>query len=155
MFAGPDLLKKKKQETVRIVRRLQREQTKYQSSYPAEARSEKLFCFALPSFKHGGRFGYFLFFLLGGAERGSPRRREGGGGTDFFLKIPGREGVLPGRWGQGGEGPGGCLQGISGEGLNIFFRGRNSHQVSVVKLGVKFSGGCVNQGKISQNPRVS
>ena len=27
-----------------------------------------------------------------------------------------------------GEGPGGCLRGIGG-GLNIFFRGRNSHQV--------------------------
>ena len=29
----------------------------------------------------------------------------------------------------GGEGPGGCLRGMWGVELNIFFRGRNSHQV--------------------------
>ena len=39
----------------------------------------------------GGRFGYFLFFLLGGV-RGAGR----GGGGGFLLKIPGG-GVLPGR----------------------------------------------------------
>ena len=35
--------------------------------------------------------------------------------------------------GRGGEGPGGCLRGIGGGGgLNIFFRGRNSHQALLV-----------------------
>ena len=31
----------------------------------------------------GGRFGYFLFFLLGGGGRGSPGDGEGGGGRFF------------------------------------------------------------------------
>ena len=64
----------------------------------------------------GGRFGYFVFFLLRGV-RGAGR---GGGGDDFLSKIPGRGG-LPGRVGGEGEGPGGCLRGIWGGGLNIFF----------------------------------
>ena len=46
---------------------------------------------------------------------------------DFFLKIPGGGGGL--RVGGGGEGPGGCLQGIKGMGAKYFFRGRKAHQV--------------------------
>ena len=77
----------------------------------------------------GGRFGYFLFFSARGGGRGSPRRREGVGGR-FLLKIPGAGGVSGGG---GPEGPGGCLRRIGdfggGGDLNIFFRGRNVHQV--------------------------
>ena len=54
-----------------------------------------------------------------------------GGGSDFLLKIPGGGGVSLA--GGGGEAmvPGGCLRGIGGGGgLNIFFRGRNSHRAS-------------------------
>ena len=69
---------------------------------------------------------FFNFFLLGEGEGGSPRRQEGIG---FLLKIPGGGGCFRG----GGEGPGGCARRIVesfwGGGLNIFFRGRNVHQV--------------------------
>ena len=65
-----------------------------------------------------------ILFILSarGGGRGSPRRRGG----------PRRGGGGFSRTG-GAEGPGGCLQrnwGISGGGLNIFFRGRNVHQLT-------------------------
>ena len=71
----------------------------------------------------GGRFGYFLFFLLGGGRgSGSPRHREGG--RFGLLKIPGGEGGSPKRGG-GGRGAGRVSAGNSGQGwgLNIFFSG--------------------------------
>ena len=52
----------------------------------------------------GGRFGYFLFFLLGGGEGGSEAPGRGGGRL-FLLKIPRGGGVSQ----EGGEGRGGCL----------------------------------------------
>ena len=55
-----------------------------------------------------------IFFSARGRGRGCPKRRGREGG-DFLLKIPGGEGLLGG-WGQGGEGPGGCLRGIGGGG---------------------------------------
>ena len=65
----------------------------------------------------------FYFFCSGEGGR-SPTRREGGGGAIFEWKIPG-EGGLPGGWGRGGEGPGGCLRGIGGGGwgAKYFFSG--------------------------------
>ena len=72
----------------------------------------------------GGRFGYFCFFLLcGGGEGGVRGARKGWG--RFLLKIPGR----PRKGGWGCERPGGCLQRLWRGGVNIFFQGRNSHQV--------------------------
>ena len=71
----------------------------------------------------GGRFGYFLFFLLREGKIGS------GGGFVFLLKSQ-QEGGGAG----GAEGPGGCLRRIGefgGGGVNIFFRGRNVHQATV------------------------
>ena len=72
----------------------------------------------------------FNFFVSArGGGRGS-LRRSGGGEVDFLLKIPERG--SPG--GRGAERPGGCLRRIGefgeGGGLNIFFRGRNVHQVN-------------------------
>ena len=53
----------------------------------------------------GGRFGNFLFFLLGGGEGGVQGDREGAGGFRFSLKFPGGRGGLPGGgWGGGREG---------------------------------------------------
>ena len=78
--------------------------------------------FPVEKYELGGRFGYFLFFLLGGGEGGS-RRQKGVRGVAFLLKIPGGGG-LPGERGRGGaEGPGGCLQGIGGGGVKFFFSG--------------------------------
>ena len=55
-------------------------------------------------------------------------RREGGGGG-FFIESP-KRGVLPGEGGGGPRGREGvCGDFLGGGGLNIFFRGRNSHQV--------------------------
>ena len=73
----------------------------------------------------GGRFGYFLFFLLRGGEGGVRGDREGGG-VGFLLKIPGG-GVSQRGW-EGARGPGGCLQGIwrnwgGGGGAKYFFSG--------------------------------
>ena len=78
--------------------------------------------------KLGGRFGYFLFFLLG--EGKGESRCRGWVGLFFLLKIPGG-----GEGFRRGEGPGGCLQRIGefvfgGGDLNFFFRGRNVHQES-------------------------
>ena len=69
----------------------------------------------------------FNFFLLGGGEGGVRGTRKGRG-VGFFLKIPGGGGGLAAEGG-GVEGPGGCLCGMWGGGLNIFFRGRNSHKL--------------------------
>ena len=70
--------------------------------------------------KLGGRFGYFLFFLLGDREGGVRGRRGGGGGVRFLLKIP-EGGVSPmgeGVCGElgilGGGGPGGAKDFFSG-----------------------------------------
>ena len=73
----------------------------------------------------------FYFFLLGGGERGSPVRQEGGG-VDFFIeKYQG--GVSQGRGRGGGRGAGRVSAGnLVGGGLNIFFRGRNSHPALVL-----------------------
>ena len=63
----------------------------------------------------GGRFRYFLFFLLrsgeGKGESGATGRE---GGSVFLLKIPGGGGVVSQRGWEGARGPGGCLQGIWG-----------------------------------------
>ena len=65
---------------------------------------------------------FLLFFLVGGGRRGGR----------FFIENPRRGGGLPGGWGplppRGWEGV--CGE-FGGGGLNIFFRGRNSHQVIV------------------------
>ena len=65
-----------------------------------------------------------FYFSARGKGRGSPRCREGGGGGGggrLFVENPRRRGS-PGRVGQGGEGPGGCLRGISGgRGPDFFF----------------------------------
>ena len=53
----------------------------------------------------GGRFGYFLFFLLGGGERG-PKLQKGCERRRFFIENP-RMGVLPVERRRGAEGPGG------------------------------------------------
>ena len=57
----------------------------------------------------GGRFGYFLFFLLGGGEEGVRGARRGGG-VGLLLKIPGGG---PRRERGGGR----VCAGNSGEGL--------------------------------------
>ena len=81
------------------------------------------------TFHLGGRFGYFLFFLLRKGQGGV--RGTGRGGCRFNLKIPGGGGGL--QEGEGPTGPGGCLRRIGelrGSGL-IFFSGpkrRPSHQ---------------------------
>ena len=59
----------------------------------------------------------FYFFCSGERERGESEAPRGG---VVFIENP--------RRGGGGEGRGGCLRGIWGGWLNIFFRGRNSHQ---------------------------
>ena len=70
---------------------------------------------------------FYLFFSARGRGRGSPRCWEGGG-CDSLLKIPGGGGSH-GRVGAGGRGAGRVFAGNwGGGGLNIFFRGRNSHQ---------------------------
>ena len=57
-------------------------------------------------------------------------------GSVFFLKIPGGGGFS--HDGGGGEGPGGCVRGILGWELNLFFCcGRNAHQA---KFGSKQKG---------------
>ena len=67
--------------------------------------------------KLGARFGYFLLFW--GWQ--SPRRKGGG----FFL-FGNRGGFQGEEAGWGAQRLGGCLRG--GGGLNIIFRGRNSHK---------------------------
>ena len=60
-----------------------------------------------------------IFFFCSGAGKGESEALGGGGGR-FFIENPGGGG-LPGRSGQGGEGPGGCLREICGGGGSIFF----------------------------------
>ena len=73
----------------------------------------------------------FYFCLLGAGEGG--RLRRWGWGIGFLLKIPKGGGGGPG----GAEGPAGRVSVANweifggGGGLNIFFRGRNVHQVKV------------------------
>ena len=66
-----------------------------------------------------------IFFSDRGGGRGSPRPR---GGSIFYCESEKGGGGL-----QEGKGPGGRLRRIGdfggGGGLNIFFRGRNVHQV--------------------------
>ena len=111
----------------------------------------------------GGRFGYFLFFLLGGAEKGSPRRREGG--VRFYIKSP-RRGGLPGGWGRGGEGLGGCLRGIwegGGGGAKFFFFGAEipaklfcflAHQNRTIAIASAFRVDGAKSPEIPQNEGV-
>ena len=75
-------------------------------------------------FLSGIRLGYFLLFLLGGGEWGSPRRQKGGG-VRFLLTIPGGGGGLAGEGGGGGEEPGERLRGFGG---GIFFQVQNANQ---------------------------
>ena len=67
----------------------------------------------------GGRFGYFLFFLLGGGKGES--EAPGGGWERFLMENP-RRGVS---WVGGGGGPRGresvCGEFCGGGGLSIFF----------------------------------
>ena len=83
--------------------------------------------FLPPTQNLGGRFGYFLFLLLGEGEGGSPRCQRRGGGS-VLIENPRRRGGL-----QDWEGPAGCLRRIGeffwggGGGPNIFFWGRNVH----------------------------
>ena len=76
----------------------------------------------------GGRFGFFRFFSGRGGGRGSLIGQEGGGTGFFFMKIPRRGGVS--RRGRGQEGVCSKLGNFwGGRALNIFFQGRNVHQV--------------------------
>ena len=71
----------------------------------------------------------FNFFLLGGGEGES--EAPGGGGAFFLIENPTRGGGFPG--GKGPRGREGIGEFWGGGGLNIFFRGRNVHQVGVVR----------------------
>ena len=59
--------------------------------------------------------------------------RRGGGSVGFLLKIQGGGGFGE-RGGGWAEGLWGCLRGIWAGGLNIFFRGRNAHQVIFARI---------------------
>ena len=60
-------------------------------------------------------------FFCSGEWKGEFEAPGRGGGAIFYGKSQGGGGGLPGGWGRGGEGPGGCLRGIWVGGLNIFF----------------------------------
>ena len=65
----------------------------------------------------------FFFFLLGRGE-GRVRGAGRGGGFGFLIENPRKGGgSFRGAGGGGVEGPGGCLRGIGGGALNIFFCG--------------------------------
>ena len=69
----------------------------------------------------GGHVGYFCFFWLGGgSEEASEQVARGG---RFLIE---NEGGVSAEEAWGGAVPRGCLGGKGG--VNIFFRGRNSHQ---------------------------
>ena len=68
-----------------------------------------------------------FYFFCSGEAQGSPRR-QGGGGGQFLIE---KGGLLPGE-GAGGQGAGRVSEGnLGGARLNIFFRGRNSHQAQI------------------------
>ena len=69
----------------------------------------------------GGRFGYFLFFLLGEGGRGVRGRREGGGSI-FHCKSRGG-GLQEGKGPRGQEGVCGELGIFGGGGPKYFFSG--------------------------------
>ena len=69
-----------------------------------------------------------FFFSARGRGRGSPRRQEGAG-VGFLLKIPAGGGGGSPKKGEGGRGREGVCGEFWGGDLNIFFRGRNAHQV--------------------------
>ena len=69
----------------------------------------------------------FLLFLLGGWGSGSPGRQGGGAGS-VFIENPRKGKALPDRAGWEGVGRV-SAENWGGGGLNILFRGRNSHQV--------------------------
>ena len=73
----------------------------------------------------GGRFRYFLFFLSSGEGKGESEAPGRGRGR-FFIENPRRVGERP----RGGAGR--VSAGNWGGWLNIFFRGRNSHQVAQI-----------------------
>ena len=83
-----------------------------------------------------GHFGYLFIFLCSGAGKGEFEAPVGGGGCNFLLKIPGGGGGSPGRGG-GARGRESVCGDLGGGGrLNIFFRGRNSHQAGLLPQGV-------------------
>ena len=69
-----------------------------------------------------------------GAERGVRGAGRGGGGDDFLLKVAGG-GVSWAGGGGGARGWEGACGELGGGGVNIFFRGRNSHQVKNKHIG--------------------
>ena len=102
-----------------------------------------------------GRFGYFISFLLGRREGGSPKRWRGGGGR-FFIENPKEGGGSPGRVGGGGaRGWEGVCGEFGGGGENIFCWGRNVHQETHEKksrFGVSVKGLCQ---RVPENTRES
>ena len=102
----------------------------------------------------GGRFGYFLFFAARGRGKGEPEApgASGGGRDRFFIEnhrtggggAPAQDGPM------GREGVGGELGNFGGGGLNIFFRGRNVHQVLGVSQERKISPKRKLLGRISR-----
>ena len=74
----------------------------------------------------GGRFGYFVYVVLGGRRRGVRDARA-------VFHQTSQEGGSP----TGAEGVGGCLRGTLGEGLNMF-SGPNSHQVLKMQFLLEF-----------------
>ena len=73
-------------------------------------------------------FRIFFNFFCSGEGKGESEAPGGGGGGDFLWKIPGGGGVSV--WvGAEGRGAGWVFAETRGGGLNIFFRGRNAHQV--------------------------
>ena len=69
---------------------------------------------------------FFIFFFRSGEGKGESEA-PGEGATIFLLKIPGG-GVSRAGGGGGMRGREGVCGEFGGGGLNIFFRGRNSHQ---------------------------
>ena len=68
----------------------------------------------------------FTFLLLGEGEGES--EAPGGGGDRFSIENPREGGGFPGLGGAGRVSA--ANWGMGGGGLNIFFRGRNAHQVA-------------------------
>ena len=70
-----------------------------------------------------------FYFFCSGEAKGEPEGPGGGGGR-FFMENPrrGGGGFPPAGGGRGGEGREGVSGEFGGGALNIFFRGRKSHQ---------------------------